>query len=249
VAVVDAATFGCSALCLLLLHTREPEPARAEHHFLTELAAGVRYVGRTIPLRQIVLTVAAALLVFGFTETLIFAIVTQGLHRPPSFLGVLATTQGIGAIAGGLTAGQLLRHLGDARLVALGLAVAGTGVALTVASSLPAVVLGIVIAGAAIPWAIVGFGTAIQLRTPAHLQGRVYSAADTMVGTPQTISIALGAGLSTLVDYRLLLLVITAVTLGCAAYLATRQIPAALEAPSEVPLQPLEASELPPQAG
>ena len=42
---------------------------------------------------------------FGFYETIAFAVVGNGLHRPPTFLGILATVQGVGAIAGGLTAG------------------------------------------------------------------------------------------------------------------------------------------------
>ena len=76
--------------------------------------------------------------------------------------------------------------------------------------------------GAGISWAVVAFGTAIQRRTPGHLQGRVYAAADTLVGVPQTLPIALGAGLSTLVDYRLLLVAIAAVTVVCALHLLSR---------------------------
>ena len=49
--------------------------------------------------------------------------------------------------------------------------------------------------------------TAIQVRTPLRLQGRVSSAADMFVSTPQTISIALGAALIAVVDYRLLVVV------------------------------------------
>lgn len=105
----------------------------------------------------------------------------------------------------------------------------GVGDLLLVVSSLPSVALGITIAGIGIPWAVVGLGTAVQRRTPADLQGRVYSAADTIVGTPQTLSIAVGAGLSTLVDYRVLLVIMAAVTTGCALYLITRRSVAPLE--------------------
>ncbi|HZQ36016.1 MAG TPA: MFS transporter, partial [Dehalococcoidia bacterium] len=71
-------------------------------------------------------------------------------------------------------------------------------------------------------WAVVGYATAIQRRTPAELQGRVASAGDLLAGTPQTVSIATGAALSTLLDYHLLLLAMAAVILACAAYLLTR---------------------------
>jgi hypothetical protein len=43
-----------------------------------------------------------------------------------------------------------------------------------------------------------------------------------MVSTPQTVSIALGAALVTVVDYRLLVVAMAVVVTACAAYLLTR---------------------------
>ena len=43
---------------------------------------------RTLPLRQIVFATGACLLVVGFSETVVFAVLDQGLHRAPSFFGV-----------------------------------------------------------------------------------------------------------------------------------------------------------------
>jgi MFS family permease len=91
-----------------------------------------------------------------------------------------------------------------------------------VSHSLALVLAGIAVAGAGIAWLIVGYATAIQLRTPLRLQGRVLSASDTLVSTPQTISIALGAALVSLFDYRLLVGVMTIVVIACGAYLLTR---------------------------
>jgi predicted MFS family arabinose efflux permease len=59
--------------------------------------------------------------VIGFYESVAFAIIDQGLHPAPSFYGVLTSIQGAGAIVGGLTAGRLSRHAGEARLVGLSL--------------------------------------------------------------------------------------------------------------------------------
>jgi hypothetical protein len=78
------------------------------------------------------------------------------------------------------------------------------------------------VAGAGIAWFIVGFATAIQVRSPARLQGRVAGAAETLVGTPQTISIAVGAALVSLVDYRVLVAVTCLVTAATGAYLLSR---------------------------
>jgi hypothetical protein len=91
-----------------------------------------------------------------------------------------------------------------------------------VSSSLPLVLIGFGVAGFGLAWLIVGFATSVQLRTPARLQGRVASAADVMISTPQTVSIAVGAALVTVFDYRLLVVVMAAVVSGCSVYLLTR---------------------------
>jgi hypothetical protein len=64
--------------------------------------------------------------------------------------------------------------------------------------------------------------TAVQVRTPLRLQGRVASAADVLISTPQTLSIALGAALVAVVDYRLLVVVEALAVALCAVYLLTR---------------------------
>jgi MFS family permease len=222
VAILDAATFVLVAGALALVRTREAKPEPEETHFLVELTAGVRHVFRTLPLRQIIVSTGVCLLVVGFSETLIFAVVDEGLHRSPAFLGVLEPGQGGGAIAGGVTAAWALRRFGDVRLVGIGMGLFALGDLSFLSSNIPVVVSGFAVAGFGIAWLIVGFATSIQLRTPARLQGRVASAADTMVSTPQTVSIALGAALVTIVDYRVLVVVMAVVVAACGAYLLTR---------------------------
>jgi Na+/melibiose symporter-like transporter len=220
VAVLDAATFAASALCLLAVRLREERPVAPEHHILVQVAAGVRHIAHTAGLRRIVLVTGLALLVVGFIETAIFAVLQHGLHRPPSFLGVLSVAQGVGAIAGGVTASGALRRFGDGRTLGVGVLLFAAGDALFLIPSLVPVLVGFAVAGAGLSWAVVAFGTAIQLRTPADLQGRVYSAADMILGTPQTLSIALGAALITVVDYRILIVVMGVVAGGCGVFMA-----------------------------
>ena len=222
VAVLDSASFVAVVIALLLIRLEEPRFAREEHHFVTELLAGARHVFATLPLRQIVLATGACLLVVGFSETLIFAVLDQGLHRPASFFGVLSSMQGVGAIVGGVTAARTMRRLGDVKLVGLGMGLFAVGDISFISHSLPLVLAGIAVAGAGIAWLIVGYATAIQVRTPPRLQGRVLSASDTLVNTPQTISIALGAALIGVFDYRVLVVVMAVVVAACAAYLLTR---------------------------
>ena len=222
VAIFDAVTFVLAAGSLAVLRVREPRPRPAAHRWWTEMLAGLRHVWRTRVLRQIVLAGAVALLVIGFDETLIFAAVQHGLHRPATFVGVLIGVQGVGAILGGLSAARAVRHLGEGRALAVGLAAFALGEATLIAGNLPLAVGGIVLAGAGLPWAIVAFSVAVQRRTPGHLQGRAAAAADALISAPQTISIGLGAALVLVVDYRILLAILAAVVLAACAWLATR---------------------------
>lgn len=220
VATLDASTFLVSAACLSGLRMREIRPTAPEHDILRQLIAGIAHIAHRPGLRRIVFTVAATLLVVGFAETAIFAVLQNGIHRPPAFLGVLSAAQGVGAIAGAVAAPRLLRRAGDARTVALGIVVFGAGDAFFLVPAVAPVMVGIAIAGAGLSFAVVGFGTAIQLRTPGELQGRVFSAADTIVGTPQTVSIALGAAIVAIVDYRISIAAMAVVCALCGGYLA-----------------------------
>jgi MFS family permease len=239
VAILDSVSFVAVVASLLLMRTPEPRFERVEHSFIHEALAGARHIVHTIPLRQIIFSTGAALLAVGFSETIIFAVIEQGLHRGPSFLGVLSTFQGIGAIAGGLTAARGLRRLGDVRVAGLGMAAFAIGDFSFLTSSLPLIAVGIAIVGFGVSWLIVGLMTAVQVRTPLRLQGRVASAADVLISTPQTFSIALGAALIAIVDYRVLVVAEALVVALCAAYLVTRRAIVPAETPPTVSAEPL----------
>ncbi|HJU36161.1 MAG TPA: MFS transporter [Gaiellaceae bacterium] len=221
VAILDAATFAGSAFLMSRMRVAEERPEPPEHHFLREVTAGVEHVWRTLPLRQITAGTAVALLVTGFTETLIFSVI-QHLGHKPSFFGVLATLQGIGSIAGGLTAATILRRFGDVRTVGIGIGLFGVCGVLLAVPSLAVVTVGFVVAGLGVVWAFVAFNTSIQTRTPLVIQGRVDAACEVSLSVAQAVSIGTGAALSTLVDYRILLVAMAAVVAASAGYLLTR---------------------------
>lgn len=56
--------------------------------------------------------------------------------------------------------------------------------------------------GIALPAAVVAAMTAVQRLTPEHLLGRVAASATSMVFAPTAVAIPVGAGLLTVVDYR-----------------------------------------------
>lgn len=222
VALVDSSTFLISAATLVALPFAEPPAAPKEHHFLREISAGLSHIVRVRLLRQLTIGVAAAMFVAGFSETLIFAVTSDALHRSPSFVGVIGTCQGVGSIAGGVTSAWLLHRVGDLRLAGLGIALFGIGSFFWMIPSTPVVLASTAIAGTGIVWAVVSLATAYQRRSPGHVQGRVAAAANMLFSVPQVIGIALGAALITVVDYRVEIVAMAVVFLVAAGYLLTR---------------------------
>ncbi len=222
VAIVDAATFLGSGATLIALPFAEPEVAPRERHFFREASAGVAHIARTKVLRELTIGLCTALAVIGFCETLVFAIVINGLHRSAPFVGVVDTFQGVGAIAGGLTAAALMRRIGDVRVAGLGLVLFGLACFGFLVPSLGAVLPAAGVFGVGVALLVVAASTAYQRRSPQVMQGRVNAASNMLFSLPQTASIGLGAVLITLIDFRIEIVIMALVTLVAAAYLGTR---------------------------
>ena len=62
------------------------------------------------------------MLVLGFCEASIYALL-DAFDKPATYAGVFVTIQGVGAIAGGLSAGRLIRRIGEVAASALGLVI------------------------------------------------------------------------------------------------------------------------------
>lgn len=224
----DAVTFVVAAALTWALAVREERPTRSQEPLMPQLTEGVRYIAVMPMLRRLVVATMLAIVAFGLSESVDFAVVGEGLHRSPAFLGVLNSGTGVGGIAAGVVAARLMRTMGESSLVALGLVTSGAGFALMAAPSLPAVLSGGVLIGVSLPWIISGLMTAFQRQTPARLMGRVNTALNVLISAPQTAAIAVGAGLVAVADFRLLLAAMTALMLLAAAYLWIRRAPGAL---------------------
>jgi MFS family permease len=223
VIIGDAATFLVAVATLVAIRLRERHPAPSGQRWLAELTAGARHIAGTIVLRQLTITAAVVVTAYGLSETVIFAVVSQGLHRPTTFLGILVAAQGAGAIAAGLAAAPLMGRLTEGLLAGLGMIIAAAGFLLLIPSQLPAVLAGCVLLGGSISWIIVGIMTLFQRRTPPELMGRTDAAFTIAYTVPQTMAIALGAGLIALLNYRILLLAIAGLMALAAGYLCTRR--------------------------
>jgi MFS family permease len=236
IAALDSATFVIAGFTVLALHVREEKPVRSPQRFLPEIAAGFHHVARTPILRRMAISLAVALSVVGFIETAIFAITSNELHRSPSFIGVLMATQGVGALIGGPLSAPAMRRIGERWLCGVGLIGIVVGSLLLEGGSMIFVLAGAVAFGVALPPLLVGAYTLLQLRTPGELQGRAFSAFDLIASLPQTMSIALGAILITVLGYRGELTII-AIVVSIAALILL--LPIAGE-PNFGPLLPVE---------
>ena len=221
VALVDAATFVIAVIATASVRVTESEPDPGSEPIMGALFAGIRHILGSPPLRRLIGVVAVACLAVGFDETLIIAVVDQGLHRDPAFLGVLASVGGVGAILGGFTATAVIKRLGELRAVGVGLGLFAAGTLCEASGNLAVVLAGQITLWAGVPWVVVAFITLLQRSTPIHLQGRVSAAADIAVAGCQTLSIAAGAVLITVVDYRILLLVVSTTLAACGFVLRT----------------------------
>jgi MFS family permease len=235
-ALLDASTFVISAVALLSMRLAEPKPTRTQGEPLSlQLSSGLTHIRRTPILRAAVVCVVTAMLALGLGESVFFAVVDQGLHKPVTFLGILQSAMGVGAITGGVLITVLIPRTGERRPVAVGLALVSLGSALSLLPNALVVAVGMVSLGAGLPITVVCITTLLQRHTPAAIQGRVFTTFETLTGVPQVASIAAGAALVGFVDFHILLTLMAA-GLGLAAVYAFVRLrePAEPSWPSEL---------------
>jgi MFS family permease len=210
VAVVDAATFLVAAAFVATIHVTE-EPTTREERFRDEVLAGVRYLRTDRVLKLVLVGFAAAILVIGFSESAIYALL-DAFDKPATWASGFVTCMGVGAIAGGLSAGPVTRRTGEVAGCAIGLWIFGVASAVAAAAPTLAVVfVGAGVMGLGLPLVFVALNTLLQRRSPRELVGRVSAAVDITLAVPQVVSLALGAVLVVLVDYRVIFGIIAAV--------------------------------------
>ena len=219
VALLDAGTFLLSALLLFGVHA--PSIERDDQHgFWVELSAGVRHIAHTVDLRRLTIVTAFVTLAAGVMEVAIFSLIDQGLHKPPEFLGVLATAQGVGAVIGGVIVGATMRKIGEFATIAWALVAIGVGLGMLVWLNLAIVLVSAMTVGVAVSFYNVSFTTLMMRRTDVAMQGRVNSAIEAVFTVPYAASIAAGAVLISVVSFRTIYLAQALTFFAVAGYLA-----------------------------
>jgi MFS family permease len=222
-AVLDALTFLVSATFLAAMRIGEAKPVREHGEPLREqLSTGIRHLRGNSVLRAAVAVVVAMMLALGLAESVFFAVIDDGLHKPVTFLGVLQVAMGVGAIVGGLAITSLIPRTGELRPVPLAIGLVAVGSVLSMVPSTAVVVVAMVLIGAGLPVGVVCLTTLLQRRTPGPIQGRVFTTFDMLTGVPQVTSIAAGSALVAVVDFRVLLGVMAAGLALAALFAALR---------------------------
>jgi MFS family permease len=204
VALLDAGTFVLSACFLLAVRTMDIERRTDRLRIWQETKEGLRHIWGTVDLRRLTIGVGVVTLMVGMSEVAIYAVIDEGLHRPPSFLGVISAVQGIGSIATGVVTGWILRRMGAMRALSFAAVAASVALGLFGLAIMPLVFVGAIAGGIANTLFMVGYVTLMQTRTALELQGRVMAAVESIVTVPFLVSIAVGAALIARVDFRVI---------------------------------------------
>nr|AZF85943.1 MFS transporter [Catenulispora sp.] len=212
VVLIDAVTFVIAGIAVASLKIRESAVSMAGH-WMDEFTAGMRHIRQTEALRKLLLAGVIALIAFGLIQPTLYAIVANGLHRSPPFLGVLQVAMGVGGIVGGLLSMAIQDKIGERVLVLAGILAAAVAFPILTIGSLVPVLIAMFLIGACFVSVNIGAYTLIQRRTPNELIGRVDAALSMAIMVPQGLALATGSALLAWVNFRPLLVVMTVILL------------------------------------
>lgn len=220
-AMLDAATFLAAGLAYARMRLVDNVPQPAGAGWFTDLRTGLRHVLGDGVLRTILVGSGVVLAFNGLRSPAMFAVV-DALGRPPAFLGVLGSMQGVGSVLGGLVSIRLLRPGRERGFATAGIVIAAVGGLVQCLPSVVAVSVGNAANGFGLPWLLVAGFTKVQTSTPNALQGRAASVATMLLFTGQTLALPVGSLLVGFVDYRVMFAVYAAVALACAGWVTRR---------------------------
>jgi hypothetical protein len=204
VGLIDAVTFVVAAAATAMLDIPESPAPAAEPRapWRAQVAAGLTHLWRTPALNRATVLAAAPIAVSGVLVAAQYSMVTEGLHRSPSFVGVLASLLGAGSVAASLVCGRVVARFGEQAVITAGAVNFVAATALSGTGLLPLAVVGALLAGFALPWSLLGIVTLSQRLSPLGLQGRVSAAITLLVFGPQPLTQTIGAALITRLSFH-----------------------------------------------
>jgi predicted MFS family arabinose efflux permease len=160
---------------LVTLRTWKPEPHSGlpPEHLPAAVRGGLQYIRYDRPLKVVIAKIVPFALTGVALISLLPAIARFRLEAGPALFGLLSGAGGIGAVLG-LIAMPLIRRRTNPDVIVLGAMLLETGVFLTLAAStsVPIVLLALVVAGAATLALVSTVMTILQIVLPAWIRGR-----------------------------------------------------------------------------
>jgi MFS family permease len=176
--LVDAVSFVCSAVALVWIRTREPEPEPVEHPSMRrELGEGFRYLVHHRYWRPISITTASSnfFWTLGTSIILVYAVRTLGMSA--ELIGLVFTLGSTGGLVAAFTARRVSTRIGVGPAIVLSAILFGPALVLVPLAPrsfpVPVLVAAFVIAGAGAVLYNITAISLMQTLTPERLLGRL----------------------------------------------------------------------------
>jgi MFS family permease len=246
--LVDAVSFAVSAICLLLIRTREPEipPRPPTSRLRHEIGSGLRFVFGDPYLRAIVLFGGLINLAFMGYGAIQVTFLLHTLDLPPAAVGVLVAASSAGGVLGALVAGRLGRRFGTAR--GLLISVLGTvpfDLLIPLARPGPLVALqavGMFVTGSGVVAANVFIGSFSQSYPPPELRGRVSATSSMIIFGAVPVGSLLAGGLGSAFGVRPAIWVLMSLVVASSLFLVGSPIRRRRDLPEAATAQPVSAT-------
>jgi len=172
--MADAISYLFVIASLLMMRLPKGGVARVEARVLEELRVGYRYVRESLPIRTALITLAIVSTMAMPYTVLMPAFVADVLHGGPNTLGLMMTSSGVGALAGGIYLAARRSVVGLGRVAAYATLVFGVGlVGFAFAHTVWVAVLMLPVVGAGFMVQMAATNTVLQTLVTDELRGRV----------------------------------------------------------------------------
>jgi MFS family permease len=189
--LVDAATFGLSALLLATLHPIPPAPAAPA--LLAGAREGLRFIWSTPAVRVIALGFCAVVACNGIDDVALVVLAKETFETGDAAVGILLAGVGIGLLAGYALLSRYAGRLAMAGLLIAGFAVSSVGNLLTgLAWAVAAAFTLQTVRGLGIAAMDVATNTLVQRLVPAGMLGRVFGNLYGGIGAAAALSYVAG---------------------------------------------------------
>jgi MFS family permease len=196
VLLVDAATFGVSAVLLGLLPAMPgagPGGQGGRPSFLADTWTGLRYLGGEATLRAVALGYFAIVACNGIDDVALVFLATDTLGAGDAAVGLLLAAVGIGLLAGYALLARTGARVPMPALLLAGFAVSSAGNLLTgLAWAVAAAFAVQAVRGLGIAALDVAATTLVQRTVPSHLLGRVFGSLFGAIGVAAALAYLLG---------------------------------------------------------